>query len=245
MANARACQLFPNVVAWHGFAGAPASWAEVRKRLNHGSFSAPWLPGHGPNPLFAKQFEDAALLLSAGAPPGALLVGYSLGARLALTAALRQPERWSAVIAIGGNPGVDDRPGRQRWDEAQAAQIEADGVVAFARRWEQLPIFATQNLTQRKAQRAFREGHTVEGLAWAMRTLGQGRMPNLWTRLARWPSALPLTIIVGGDDQKYAAVGQRLARVVRHARLHRIGGVGHNPVVETPAAVASIIRRAV
>ena len=46
----------------------------------------------------------------AEAGEGGVLVGYSLGGRLALRAALRSPESFSAVVLVGATAGIEEGP---------------------------------------------------------------------------------------------------------------------------------------
>ena len=46
---------------------------------------------------------------------------------------------------------------------------------------------------------------------------------------------------MGGEDEKYAAIGHRLRQAVPHAQLWRMAGVGHNPLVEAPEALAAVL----
>src|SRR3954464_14233324 len=62
-------------------------------------------------------------------PSGGVLVGYSMGGRIALHAALRRPGAWSGLVLIGVSAGVDDRAGRRRSDEQLAAWIERHSIA--------------------------------------------------------------------------------------------------------------------
>src|SRR4051794_14354621 len=59
------------------------------------------------------------------------LVGYSLGGRVALRAATRHPERYSALVTVGAGAGIDD-PGaltaRADADERMAAWMEVTPI---------------------------------------------------------------------------------------------------------------------
>ena len=72
-------------------------------------------------------------------------------------------------------------------------------------------------------------------LAHQMRVLWQGAMPPLWDRLDEL--ALPVTLIVGTDDEKYAAIGAEIADRVEQARLVTIAG-GHALPLEAPDLLA-------
>ena len=72
------------------------------------------------------------------------VAGYSLGARVALGLGLRAPERVGRLVLESGSPGLRrrrERGERRRDDAALAEVIERDGLEAFVRRWEALPLF--------------------------------------------------------------------------------------------------------
>lgn len=99
------------VVFVHGMLGAPSSWGEIAAKLaGDPSVEAVWLPGHGLNPWGTDlpRFDDAIDALQARilASP-AVVVGYSLGGRVALALAARRHPNLRHVVAIGANPGLE------------------------------------------------------------------------------------------------------------------------------------------
>ncbi len=96
------------MIGWlHGFLGAPAQWAGVRAGKGADEASdAWWLPGHGPAPRVwpGASFDEVVDALSPWTTGRRVLVGYSLGARLALALALRHPGDLRAVVLVGGTP---------------------------------------------------------------------------------------------------------------------------------------------
>src|SRR3954454_12961894 len=101
-------------------------------------------------------FEERIAELLAATEPGGAVVGYSMGGRIALHAALREPARFGALALIGVSAGVEDREARRRTDEELAAWIEAHTIEEVVERWERQPVFATQSSVVREQQRAGR-----------------------------------------------------------------------------------------
>jgi 2-succinyl-6-hydroxy-2,4-cyclohexadiene-1-carboxylate synthase len=174
------------VVALHGFLGAPDVWDAVASRVAAVRWVRPWLPGHGPVPaVYDGDFEAVVdAWLDPVVPAGAVLVGYSMGARLALSYAVRHPGRVRAAVLLSGTAGLSDaaaRASRRAEDAARAESLRRDGVDAFVTAWEAMPMWASQaglGETVRAAHRARRRGHTAEGLAWSLGALGTGAMPD-------------------------------------------------------------------
>ncbi len=191
--------------------------------------TCPTLAGHGPSPSGMKgDFEDVvdALHGSFLAEGPAVVVGYSLGGRLALGMAARYAN--VRALLVGTHAGLREdaeRAQRRRWEAEQIDRLRTCGVAEFFETWERLPIFASQSDLQRSEQRAWRNAHTVAGLVWAMHTLGLGRMPTY--------GAVPgVRWLTGERDGKFTALAAHLGGVHRVAR-----GVGHNVVLEAPEVV--------
>jgi 2-succinyl-6-hydroxy-2,4-cyclohexadiene-1-carboxylate synthase len=60
-------------------------------------------------------------------------------------------------------------------------------------------------------------------------------MPEMSEAVLGWPGELDW--VVGERDQKFAAIARQLQRRRGDMRLHLIPGVGHNPLLEAPAAL--------
>jgi 2-succinyl-6-hydroxy-2,4-cyclohexadiene-1-carboxylate synthase len=228
-------------------------WEPVLDALDpRGPVALATLPGHGPEPWIpeADGFEAVAEAL-AGAMPfeePSWLVGYSMGARVGLAMALARPERFAGMVLVGVDPGLrtgEARAARVAWDEARAAEIEAQGVARFAESWERLPLFETQGELPeyvRARQREARKEHTVAGLAWAMRALGLGRMPSLWERMQGCERAV--YVVTGELDRKFVALGEKITATVPRAKHRVVEGVGHNVALEAPGKLARWVAEA-
>lgn len=231
----------------HGFLGSPALWNPLL--VPEAPMAVVTLPGHGPAPWIpaGARFTDVTDALVSALPFArpAWLVGYSMGARLALTMLLRHPDRFAGAVLVGVDPGLrteSERATRSAWDESQAHALEAHGLETFVSAWEALPLFATQSrlpASVQAQQRAERLGHTASGLAWAMRTLGLASMPPLWDALKTCPR--PLHLVSGARDDKFTALGRAIADTAPQAVHHVIPDAGHNVVLEAPAALAAIV----
>ncbi len=249
----------------HGFLGAPAAWDEVVRFLEpRGEALAVALPGHGVRPWIpgvgeiangdrslrgrasCTSFEEAVDAFAARLPERAHVVGYSMGARVALGIAARHPARVASLVAVGLHPGLADdteRRARRAWDEQLARDLETKDLASFVDAWEKLPIWDTQRALPeavRARRRDERLAQVPAALAWAQRTLGLGAMPDLWNALAA--SEVPVHLVTGARDDKFTALA-RLALSRAPSCLHTaVGGAGHDVGLEAPRALASILR---
>lgn len=248
------------VLLLHGFTGSGAGMARLARPLADAGFRVvvPDLPGHGPwegrAPVPAGGATmEAAVAASVGAldrrglgPPGrAHWVGYSMGGRVALAAALAHPERVASLTLIGASPGMeneDERRERRQADEALAREIEEEGLAAFVDRWMARPLFAGQaRLGHRhlREARAERLRGSARGYAASLRGMGQGAQPSFWGRLGEL--AAPVLLIVGAEDEKYRAIVRGMAERIPDARVIEIPGAGHAAHLEAEDDVARAI----
>jgi len=236
----------------HGFTGAPRSWSRV---LAHAQLDPPplipALAGHERDwrsrdvESFENEVTRLVSLASNVAQPR-LLCGYSMGARVALGLLARQPQLFDAALLIGVHPGLTDedaRAERHEVDASRARTLREKGLEAFVAVWEELPLFASQRDVSRDAlaeQRGVRLAHDPEGLARALDVLGLAEMPDYRAAIASL--RIPIALMTGSRDLKFSGVAKALASENAHVDAEVIGGVGHNVVLEAPAAVAAALR---
>jgi 2-succinyl-6-hydroxy-2,4-cyclohexadiene-1-carboxylate synthase len=232
-------------VLLHGFTQTRQSWRRTTAALG-GRYRAiaPDLPGHG---LAAQRrpasFSACAAYVRALADEPCVLVGYSMGGRIALYTALALPDLVQRLVLVSASPGIADaaeREERRRSDDALADRIEAIGIVAFAQEWGAQELFAGQDERVAAAAHADRLRNTPDGLAAALRGLGTGVMPPLWDRLGEL--AMPVSLIVGERDAKFRAIAGRMAPAIPGSRVEVVDGAGHAPQLEQPEIVAAAIR---
>ena len=243
------------LVLLHGFTGAASTWNELLPGFGaHRRALALSLPGHGgsdapDDPARYAAHRTAAdvleLLDTLGIARCALL-GYSMGARVALHTALAATERVSALILESGSPGIIDdseRAERRAADEALAADIERDGVEAFVDRWERLALWESQSqlpVSSREALRAQRLAGSARGLANALRGLGAGATPPLHGRLGELAN-IPALLICGALDAKYAELAREMSDALPRSTMHVVEGAGHAVHLERPGELLGAV----
>lgn len=235
------------VVLVHGFLGEPADWDAVVAALD--VQREVWRVD-----LLAARVNSFDLVSLAGELSGALahaglstatIVGYSLGARVAMTLLAADTSRAGSVLAVSGSPGLVDpaeRDERARADELLAEALEREGLAPFLDRWYAQPLFATLRSHPDYAMVA-RRRLSGDGRAWArvLRDASPGRNPSLWERLPQMSGRLWLA--VGGLDGKYLALAHDAQRVAPTMHVSVVDGAGHAVHLERPDALASLIDR--
>ncbi len=247
----------PPCFVLHGFTGSHRAMRGLVTGLAADHLVvAPDLVGHGASDVPARvaSYTMAAVVSQLDGIRRAVgvqriaLVGYSFGARVALSYAVAHPDAVSHLVTIGGTPGVADADAaaaRRQADEDLADAIEADGVPAFVDRWEQAPIFGTQAGLPDAVRAEIRAGRLANdpvGLANSLRGAGTGSMPPLWDRLAT--VTVPATVIVGALDQKFVDIGRSMVELLPRARLELVPAAGHAAHLEAPELCLGLVRAA-
>jgi 2-succinyl-6-hydroxy-2,4-cyclohexadiene-1-carboxylate synthase len=171
-----------------------------------------------------------------------VLVGYSLGGRLALRAALRSPESFTAVVLVGATAGLEEGPlrvQRAEADEKLASWMEAMPIEDIVSLWERQPLFADQSDSLVEAQRPGRLSHDPRSLALLLRTAGQGTLAPVWHELRTLD--LPLLAIAGARDDGYSSAAKRIAHAAPRARAAIVEDAGHAAHLQRPDEVARLI----
>lgn len=239
------CDVGPQrFVLAHGFTQTARSWETFERllhpRLPEAETFAIDLPGHGdaPPPVDSDLWASADRLVGAGGV--GTYVGYSMGGRVSLHAALARPDAVQRLILIGATAGIDDpdeRAARRLADGRLADRIEEIGVPTFIDEWLRNPLFA--GLTEATAQRSDRLRNTPAGLAASLRSTGTGTQSPLWDRLGE--IECPTLVLVGERDAKFTESGQRLVDGFLDAELVIVPATGHSVHLEQPDATIEAI----
>jgi 2-succinyl-6-hydroxy-2,4-cyclohexadiene-1-carboxylate synthase len=235
------------IVLLHGFTHTGASWEAVVAALGERYRAlAPDIRGHGTRSEADPVTLEAVLDdLAALAGERFTLVGYSMGGRIALHAAVALGAlgaRIERLVLIGASPGLaepNERAARRAADEALADELSALSIEQFAARWARTPVLADQPPAVAAAVHADRLRNSPAGLARALRGLGTGALPSLWDRLG--DIAEPVALVVGERDEKFRAIAERMAAGLPAATLAVVPDAGHAAHLEAPDAVAAVI----
>lgn len=214
----------------HGAVGSAADWRDFRvpgwaaKRVDLWRFLEC-------RPMSLPEF-GRALNEEAGAAggPRRVLVGYSMGARLALHA-LSEGGAWDAAVLVAPHPGLEseaERMARRESDAAWAARALADGWDAFLDEWNAQPVLADSgrpgrvpSLRRREIARSF--------VDWSL-----GAQEPLWERLGE--IRVPVLWCVGAEDAKFRALAGRAVPLLPRGELWIAPGAGHRVPWDAPDA---------
>ena len=228
-------------MALHGFTLGGAMFEEMAGMVD-ADIVAPDLPGHGGRDGTGCSWPNAVgelkALIAHHRPD--VIVGYSMGGRLLVPIALASELGFAAVFVSSGVGIADpaERADRRRADDALAEHIEEIGAEEFAAGWE-----SREQLGGHAHLSEVRRANTKEGIAAALRGMGQGIQPYFGDRLETMPR--PTWWIAGELDPKYMAMAQLAAATAPDATLVVAPAARHNVVADSPEVVATSVRTAI
>lgn len=243
----------------HGFTGSVRTWDPFVVHWNSlYKIIRVDIVGHGKSQIRKEQTDVAKaysmeamskalsdLLVHLGVERAAIL-GYSMGARLALYFSTAYPKKVLGLLLESGSPGLmteGERVNRSKQDEEWANQIVSKGLPSFVNAWAQIPLFSTQKRLPKDAQARIRQerlDQTTFGLAGSLRGMGTGAQPSLWGAIETLDQ--PVMIIVGEWDDKFITIGKRMAAGFSNAVLYIAPEAGHAVHVEQIGFFVKIVK---
>lgn len=234
------------IVLLHGWGLSSRVWAPLQHAFAGGlHVHAPDLPGHG-NAAPAEAGLDAwrrALLPEL--PEACVLVGWSLGALLALDLAHRHPERVARLVLIGASPCFVQT---DTWQPAMPAATLAD----FRHQFDTAPdatlgrFIALQGVGDARRREVVRcldaaltPADTAHKTALAE---GLGLLADLDLCTIVPTLSQPVRLLHGaGDSLMPVAAAEWLADTLPDGRLSVFMDAGHAPFLSRPVECASLI----
>jgi 2-succinyl-6-hydroxy-2,4-cyclohexadiene-1-carboxylate synthase len=217
-----------------GFLGDENHWGDFPLALAHNSGVMPEVFNWFKETQGAQSLSEAARFLAQrayaeGTRP--VLVGYSMGGRLALQSAIEAPGAYSAIVALSAHPGfqkIEEREARQR-EDAGWAKLLRENVELFWKNWN---------------QRGSLQDTTIPStpqfdLSWAhlLESMGTGQQDFLAPQLAQ-SSLPPVLVVVGERDEKFVAT---LPSYPPNIQTHVLRNSGHRLPLEAPQELAQLL----
>ncbi len=244
----------PVVVLLHGFPLDRSMWAHQRSSVGAlYRVISPDLRGHGesaaPDGIYPvdAMADDVIETLDALQLDGPLVVGgLSMGGYVALSIALRHPDRVRALMLMNTRSAADS-PEAARAREEQAGQVEASGDVepVVARMLPDLFARSTFEAHPELVARVHHQMARTPARAVAGTLRGLAIRPDRTVDLPR--IAVPTLVIAGAEDRLIPVEeSERLARGIPKARLVTIPDAGHLAPLEnhepTDAAILEFLK---
>ncbi|MDW6003550.1 2-succinyl-6-hydroxy-2, 4-cyclohexadiene-1-carboxylate synthase [Vibrio mangrovi] len=244
----RTGQDLPVLVFLHGLLGSGEDWSETLTHLTAFPCLTIDLCGHGQSrQQRCTNFDDCCeqiartIRKAVPAEQPLVLVGYSLGGRLAMYGAVHG--HWAelnltALVIEGGNFGLhSDVQRQQRWQQDQlwATRFASEPVADVLSDWYQQPVFSSLNHEQRQHLITRRSDNLGAEIAVMMRATSLARQPDLLPALKM--QSVPVRYICGENDHKFRQLAQQSGLPVQI-----IFQAGHNVHQERPEDFARCLQ---
>ena len=198
----------PPLLFLHGFMGSPKDWDPFI--FPNFSKRCITIPGHEFSPLPHQKpllRELLKIIYKQFNKKKSILIGYSLGGRLAMHFACAFPELIDSLIILSANPGLEcsqQRAIRRKKDEKWADFLLNYGLSSFLKKWQEQSLFnALPPLSFKR-----REHHCPNALSRILRELSPGRLPSLWSRLPHF--SFETLYLFGENDIDYKKIAKKM-----------------------------------
>lgn len=169
------------------------------------------------------------------------LLGYSMGGRLAMHMAAMAPDRIVTLVLESAHPGLEsegDRADRCQHDARWAERIRSEWPQVLEA-WYNQDVFSSLTPELRRQLIAEKSGMNAELAATTLEALSLGQQRPIWNEIARLNR--PVLFISGEMDERYRAVGERLAALPGPTRHLSIKDAGHVVHREQPEAYLAAV----
>lgn len=168
-----------------------------------------------------------------------VLIGYSMGGRLALHALLEADQPWDAAIMVSAHPGIeneDERARRRAADAEWGAKAIQGDWTHFLAEWNAQSVLGEvlPGMADRYSLRSRSREIGRSFIDWSL-----GAQEPLWEKLPSLDK--PVLWVCGERDEKFKALGERAVALIPGARLAMVPS-GHRVPWEAPEAFAEIVR---
>ncbi|OVA12536.1 Thiamine pyrophosphate enzyme [Macleaya cordata] len=257
------------LVFLHGFLGTGEDWSSVMKALSSSARCISIdLPGHGGSKIQYhgnnKARQESTMsseiisdllcqLIRIITNTKVVIIGYSMGARIALYMALRCSDQINGAVVISGSPGMkgdEGRRSRMAQDDARAHFLTEHGLHFFLDTWYAGELWKSlrshphfEQIVSNRVQH-----DDVHALAKALSGLSIGRQTSLWEELNQCKK--PLLFVVGEKDAKFKKIAQQMCHEINFSsrnisketqNMVEVPDCGHAVHLENPLSLITAV----
>lgn len=234
------------IFAFHGNLGEPSDWLEVLDFIDRDLLSETigttsvelWNLYNcleASQEIFASKTNEEAKQNKQGKN---VLLGYSMGGRLAFHCLAKNPSVWDAAVIVSAHPGLNE-------EEEKLERLEKDkqwsnlalekSWAEFWKLWCEQPVLLNSEWGEERPQGP----SDAKKIAAAFTNYSLGKQGDLGMELAALK--LPVLLVSGGKDPKYSALLANLAEQNSNLEHKIVSDAGHRVLREKPAELAALI----
>jgi len=169
---------------------------------------------------------------------GEVLLGYSMGGRIAQHLLIKSPERWRAAVIVSASPGpkAGEDPARADRDATWAARFRSEPWESVLADWNAQSVFAHDPPDQLERSEQL---YDRERLAEVLVSGSVARQADLRRRLASL--GVPILWVAGERDSKYSSLATECAALNPRFSLAIIPEAGHRAPWGNPLAFRTAV----
>jgi pimeloyl-ACP methyl ester carboxylesterase len=140
---------------------------EFMKHFYHGLFGSPedWKPiiSQDEGVILHDLYQEKETILNQKTHSQDILIGYSMGGRIALEIARRNNFNLSHLVLLSAHPGLrgDEISDRKTWEDEVLQKMLHLNVVDFIKFWSSLPLFNSSQMNQNLDEKKLRESASL------------------------------------------------------------------------------------
>lgn len=166
-----------------------------------------------------------------------ILLGYSLGGRLAMHALISNPELWDAAILISAHPGLSNRPEREmrlEIDQKWAQRFLVDPWERLMSDWNSNAVFAGHPLPFSRIEHQFNRNKLAQQLInWSL-----GNQEPLLNHLKEL--SIPMMFLAGERDSKFCELAEQFRAF---SKVSMIANAAHRLPWDQPKAFTATVKQ--
>lgn len=215
----------------HGAVGSHRDWDLFKGTFKQDSIALDlWKLFENASP----SLTEAGKTIAAQAAQNDIILGYSMGGRLALHALLAHPEKLKAAIIISAHPGLIEGHEERLTSDEIWSFLPGQKWEPFLKKWNKQNILSTPPNGLHQADFQDRAAVAKSFRHWSL-----GTQENLLPHFKG--ITCPVLWITGENDLKFTRLAEEAVSVLPNAQHHIIPDSGHRVPWETPQAFAEIV----
>jgi 2-succinyl-6-hydroxy-2,4-cyclohexadiene-1-carboxylate synthase len=218
-----------DVVCLHGFLGQSYDWELLELESNLSAKIT--YPNLLTDPKTIQPFWNWAQIFNETVPSDSLLMGYSLGGRLAMHAVLDNPQLYKGVVIISSHYGLEnteEKKTRLKKDQAWATKFRNTKWESVIQEWNLQPVFSNDSHVFDRHEKEY----SREALARSLEVWSLGTQDCLRHQLEQLTT--PVLYVVGEDDTRYSGLAQDLQLRHRDSNIWIARQSGHRVPWQQP-----------
>lgn len=191
-----------------------------------------WRLLDGPSP----SLSEAGTIIAQEANQDDILIGYSMGGRLALHALLADPDKWRGAIIVSAHPGLRIGHLERQASDRRWANLAQRDWEAFLRSWNDQGVLSGVPAGLHQAGFGDREAVSKSFHFWSL-----GCQEDLRSSLAR--IKCPVLWLTGEKDLKFTELAEEVCPLLPQGRHLVIPHCGHRLPWESPASFHEAVEK--